>query len=78
MRSFMLKVAATGLTLLASAASAVYVNGHVKSSAAPLHPAVASASASASAGPLGPGGRLSLSPSVTAADVQAVTSTHAS
>jgi hypothetical protein len=73
MRSFVLKVAATGLTLLASAASAVYVNGHVKSSAAPLHPAVASASASA-----GPGGRLSLSPSVTAADVQAVTSTHVS
>ena len=73
MRSFLLKVAATGLTLLASAASAVYVNGHVKSSGAPLHPAVASASV-----PAGPGGRLSLSPSVTAADVQAVTSTHAS
>jgi hypothetical protein len=74
MRSFMLKVAATGLTLLASAASAGYVNGHQKSSAAPLHPAVAPASA----GTAGAGGRLSLSPSVTAADVHAVTSTHAS
>ena len=73
MRSFALKVAATGLTLLASAASALYVSGHVKTSAAPLHPAVAATSASA-----GPGGRLSLTPSVTAADVQAVTSTHAS
>ena len=70
MSALALKAAATLLTLLASAASALYVTGHVKNGAAPLHPPVLQAGAD--------GGRLMLSPGVRASDVRPVTSTYAS
>jgi hypothetical protein len=72
-RTLLLKAAATLLTLLAAGAAAVHVGGHVKSSAAPLHPSVLGGAADTTQG-----GRLSLSPSVRSGDVQAVTSTYAS
>ena len=71
MRSLLLKAAATALTFVAAAAAALHVAGHVKTAAAPLHPAVVG-------GAPAPGGKLSLSPSVRSADVQAVTSSYAS
>jgi hypothetical protein len=73
MRSLLLKGGATVLTLVAAAASAVYVSAHVKNSAAPLHPGVMGARTSVLAG-----GKLQLSSSVRSADVQAVTSTASS
>ena len=73
MKSLQLKAAATALTLLAAGAAAVQVSGHVKSSAAPLHPSVRGGAAVTTRD-----GRLSLSPSVRSGDVQAVTSTYAS
>jgi hypothetical protein len=72
--SLLLKAAATALTLLAAGAAALHVAGHVKSSAAPLHPSVLGGAAA----PTTNGGHLSLSPSVHSGDVQAVTSTYAS
>jgi hypothetical protein len=74
MRSLLLKAAATALTLLAALGAAVHVGGHLKSAAAPLQPAVVGASAVATTRD----GKLSLSPSIRSADVQAVTSTYAS
>ncbi|HSR22328.1 MAG TPA: hypothetical protein VLW53_02175 [Candidatus Eisenbacteria bacterium] len=74
MKSLQLKAAATALTLVAAAAAAVQVSGHVKSSAAPLHPSVRGGAAVTTT----KDGRLSLSPSVRSGDVQAVTSTYAS
>jgi len=70
MQALVLKAGATALTILAALGSATYVSGHVKNGSAPLHPAVLSAQAS--------GGQLILTPSVHTADVEAVTSTHAS
>ena len=72
MRSLLLKVAATALTMAAAAAATIHVNGHVRSTAAPLHPEVLGGS------PATAGGRLHLTPSVQSANVQAVTSTAAS
>ena len=69
MRALLLKVLATGLTMLTAVASAAYVSSHVKNGAAPLHPPVGSAEGA---------GRLLLSAGVHASDVQAVTSTYAS
>ena len=48
MPAFVLKAGATLLTLLAAVASAAYVSGHVKNSAAPLHPAALTAQVHAS------------------------------
>lgn len=66
-----LKAAATAMTLGAAALSALYVTAHVKTAAAPLHPAVAAESAAG-------GPRMTLTPSVRAANVAPVTSTYAS
>ena len=43
MQAFVLKAAATLLTLLSAAASAAYVSAHVKNTTAPLHPPVITA-----------------------------------
>jgi hypothetical protein len=75
LHALVLKAGATLLTLLAAAASAVYVGAHQKNASAPLHPAVLSKPA---AGAVAPGGRLVLTPSIRSANVQAVTSTYAS
>ena len=72
MRSGPLKLASTLLSLGLTAACGLYVTGHVKNSAAPLHPTVVKGSQSQG------GGALSLSPSVKTGDVQPVTSTYAS
>lgn len=75
MRSFLLKAAATTLTLVATATSALYVGSHVKNGAAPLHPAVLGNVAPAS---LSPSGKLNLSPAVRTGDYEPVTSTYVS
>lgn len=72
MQALLLKATATVVTLGSAMLSAVYVSGHVKSTAAPLHPAVLSAASTAQAG------RLALTPSIRQANVEAVTSTYAS
>jgi len=73
MQAFALKAVVTGVTMVATVVSALYVGAHVRNPNAPLHPVVMGRSASAT-----PGGRLSLSPSVRSSDVQPVTSTYAS
>ena len=70
-RSLYLRLAATGITMLTAAGSAGYVSAHVKNAGAPLHPSVGGGTQYAN-------GRLSLSPSVKAGNVEAVTSTYAS
>jgi hypothetical protein len=70
--ALLLKTTATVVTLGAAALSAVYVTGHVKNPASPLHPSVLGVSSSAQ------GGRLTLTPSIKSANVEAVTSTYAS
>lgn len=72
MQALVLKAAATLLTLLAAAGSAIYVGGHQKNASAPLHPTVVGKPAAV------PGGRLVLTPSIRDANVQAVTSTYVS
>ena len=72
MRGLLLKAAATAIPLVAAGAAAVHVGGHVKTTAAPLHPSVLGAQ------PTPADGRLTLSPSVRSGDVQAVTSSYAS
>jgi hypothetical protein len=73
MQAFLLKAVATGVTLVATVVSAVYVGAHVKNPDAPLHPSVMGHAASQA-----PTGSLSLTPSVRSSDVQPVTSTYAS
>jgi hypothetical protein len=73
-RALLLKAAATVITLGTATVSAIYVTGHVKNVTAPLHPSVVGSGSV----PLAAGGRLHLTPSVHARDVQAVTSTYAS
>lgn len=70
MPAFALKALATALTLAAALASAVFVGGHVRNTAAPLHPAAVSH--------VSAGGRLHLTPRVQTGDVEPVTSTYAS
>ena len=77
MRSLLLKVGATALTLAATAGSALFVTAHLKNPSAPLQPSVLEASTGASVGLPG-GGTLTLSPSVRPSDVAPVTSTYAS
>ena len=75
MRTAVLKLGATVLTLATTVLSALYVTSHFKNPAAPLQPAVLSAAR----GSLSvPGGSLTLGPSVQPSDVQPVTSTYAS
>ncbi|MEP7106002.1 MAG: hypothetical protein ABI838_09165 [Chloroflexota bacterium] len=70
MQALLLKAGATLLTMLAALGSATYVGGHVKNGTAPLHPSVLAARL--------PAGTLALTPSVRQANVEPVTSTHAS
>jgi hypothetical protein len=72
MRSFMLKLGATLLTLGTTVASAVYVTAHLKNPSAPLQPAVL---ASQQGGQVG---GVTITPGVRQGDVQPVTSTYAS
>jgi hypothetical protein len=76
MRTVVLKLGATVLTVGATLLSAVYVTSHLKNPAAPLQPAVLSASSGSSVA--APGGTLTLGPSVQPSNVQPVTSTYAS
>jgi hypothetical protein len=76
MRAAVLKVGATALTVLATVLSALYVTSHLKNPAAPLQPAVLSATRGSAVSV--PGGSLILGPSVQPSDVQPVTSTYAS
>lgn len=76
MRSFLLKAAATVVTIGATVASAVYVTGHLKNPAAPLQPAVLSARDASSAAGLG--GGLVVAPAVQPTDATPVASTYAS
>jgi len=72
MRSFLLKVGATVLTLGTTVASAMYVTAHLKNPSAPLQPTVV---ASQQGGNVG---GLTFTPGVRQSDVQPVTSTYAS
>jgi hypothetical protein len=76
MRTILLKLGATCLTLGATVLSAAYVTSHLKNPAAPLRPAVL-ASTSSSNLPA-PGGSLTVGPSVQPANVPPVTATYAS
>jgi hypothetical protein len=71
MRSVLLRVAVTVLTLTTAVAAAVHVSGHPQRASAPLHPQVRGAPAPSD-------GRLHISPSVRTSDAQPVTSTHLS
>ena len=77
MQTLLLKAAATALTLAAAAAAIVHVNGHLKATSAPLHPAVVGGPGGPAAS-LGSDGRLHLTPSVRSGSASAVTSTYAS
>lgn len=76
MRIFLLKAAATLLTMGATVASALFVTTHLKNPAAPLQPPVLNAGAGSSATALG--GTLSVGPSVQASNQEPITSTYAS
>lgn len=76
MRTVILKAGATLLTIGATALSALYVTSHLKNPAAPLQPAVLSASRGSSVS--APGGTITLGPSVQPGTAQPVTSTYAS
>ena len=71
MRSLLLKATVTLLTLGATVASAVYVTSHLKNPAAPLQPAVLSASTTSVGG-------VTVGPSVRPTNEPAMTSTYAS
>ena len=76
MRPFLLKAAATALTLGATVASSVFVTTHLKNSAAPLQPRVVNAGAAAAVDTAG--GTLTVGPSVQSSNQQPMTSTYAS
>ena len=76
MRAAALKMGATALTVATTMLSALYVTSHLKNPAAPLQPAVLRSSSGPTVA--GPGGTLTLGPSVQPSDVQPVTSTYAS
>lgn len=71
MRPVLLKVAATVLTLGATAASAIFVTAHLKNPAAPLQPAVITGSSAL-------GGAVIVGPSVQPTSQPPITSTYAS
>jgi hypothetical protein len=76
MRTAVLKLGATVLTLATTVLASLYVTSHLKNPAAPLQPAVLSATRGSTLSV--PGGSLTLGPSVQPSDVQPVTSTYAS
>jgi hypothetical protein len=76
MRTAVLKLGATVLTVVTTALSSLYVTSHLKNPAAPLQPSVLSATRGSTV--TVPGGSLTLGPSVQPSDVQPVTSTYAS
>ena len=76
MRPLFLRIGATALTLGATAASAFFVSSHLKNPAAPLQPAVLSASNGSSTSVLG--GTVVVGPSVQPTDEEPITSTYAS
>lgn len=76
MRILVLKAGATLLTVATTVLSALYVTGHLKNSSAPLRPTVLTANQSSTLS--GPGGSVTLGPSVQPGDVKPVTSTYAS
>ena len=76
MRTAVLKLGATVLTVATTVLSALYVTSHLKNPAAPLQPSVLSATRGATVGL--PGGSLTIGPSVQPSDAQPVTSTYAS
>ena len=71
MRSVILKVGATVLTLGTTLASALYVTAHLKNPSAPLQPAVLVPQQNTVGG-------VTITPGVRQSDVQPVTSTYAS
>ena len=73
-KGLLMKAGATLLTLLAATGAAGYVAGHLKNPAAPLHPVVLVGPSMYSSGH----GKLTLTPAVRSANVEAVTSTYAS
>jgi hypothetical protein len=76
MRTAVLKLGATVLTVATTVLSALYVTSHLKNPAAPLQPAVLSTTRGSTVSV--PGGSLTLGPSVQPSDAQPVTSTYAS
>ena len=72
MRSALLKLGATVLTLGTTVASALYVTAHLKNPSAPLQPSVLASQQS------GAVGGVTITPGVRQTDVQPVTSTYAS
>ncbi|MEO8744323.1 MAG: hypothetical protein ABI401_05790 [Candidatus Dormibacter sp.] len=76
MRVLVLKAGATLLTLGTTALSSLYVTSHLKNPAAPLRPPVLSAGQTSTMP--GPGGSLTIGPSVQPSNAQPVTSTYAS
>ena len=76
MRTAVLKLGATVLTVATTVLSSLYVTSHLKNPAAPLQPSVLSATRGSTVNV--PGGSLTLGPSVQPSDVQPVTSTYAS
>jgi hypothetical protein len=72
MRSFLLKLGATVLTLGTTVASAVYVTAHLKNPSAPLQPAVLASQQGTAVG------GVTITPGVRPGDVQPVTTTYAS
>lgn len=76
MRTFVVKTAATVLTLGATAVSALFVTSHLKNPTAPLQPTVLNAGAGVTATSLG--GTVTVGPSVQASNQEPMTSTYAS
>jgi hypothetical protein len=75
-RAVLLRLGATGATVLALLASAGYVAGHPKYTDAPLQPPVVRPSPSPR--PPAPTGRLRIQPAVRATELPAVIATHVS
>ena len=71
MRPLLLKFAATGVTLGATVASALYVTSHLKNPSAPLQPAVLQSSSSVA-------GAVVVGPAVQPTTEPPITSTYAS
>ena len=76
MRAFLLKAAATALTVGTTVASAVFVTAHLKNAAAPLQPPVLDAGSAATVSTAG--GTLTVGPSVQPTNQPPMTSTYAS
>jgi hypothetical protein len=76
LRPFVLKAAATVLTIGAAVASAVFVTSHLKNPEAPLQPTVLNAGNGSSANTVG--GTLTVGPSVQPSNAAPITSTYAS